>query len=111
MTGDLGRETEADGALEDARHLGIDLSPEDLRAEPGAGVWPENVAAVKAFLAVATQWRFRPLGEGRSLATGLDYTAARAGLEMDGIKVTPDLWSKIRVIEAGAVVAMNEAMR
>lgn len=38
---------------------------------------------------------------------GLDYQGARAGLDLSGLEVTPDLWDRIQLIEAGAVAAMN----
>lgn len=61
------------------------------------------MAAVDAFLAVDSQWRQSP--KGRFL--GLDYTAVRAGLDLAGIEVTPDLWSDVQLIEAGARRALN----
>lgn len=42
------------------------------------------------------------------ITTGLDYAGARAGLEMAGIEVTPDLWADLQVIEAGALAGMRE---
>ena len=38
---------------------------------------------------------------------GLDYAAARAGLDLAGIEMTPDLWSEVRAIEAGAIEELN----
>ena len=38
---------------------------------------------------------------------GLDYTAVRAGLELAGIEMTPDLWSEVQLIEAGACKGLN----
>jgi len=40
---------------------------------------------------------------------GLDYTAARAGLRMSGIRITPQLWAEVQVIESAAVAAMRES--
>lgn len=40
---------------------------------------------------------------------GLDYTAVRIGLRAAGLKIDPDTWRDFRLIEAGAVEAMNEA--
>ena len=98
---------EEDDALADARRWGID--PDLVRPAEDAptGVWPEHVAAVEAFLAIAGQWRM-VAGMGGLLALGLDYTAARAGLDLAGFNVTPDLWADIQVIEAGAKAVMNE---
>lgn len=70
------------------------------------GVWPQNEAAVRAFLAIDSQFRFTPAGDG-SLATGLDYAGARAGFRLAKLKVTPATWSDVQVIEAAAVAALN----
>ncbi len=94
----------------DAARFGID---EESRAALKAGlddghegVWPQNVAAVQAFLAVQTQWRI--LAGATGLAwLGLDYGAVTAGLAAAGIAVTPALWTELRVIEAGVVARMN----
>jgi hypothetical protein len=40
---------------------------------------------------------------GAGTVIGLDYAAARAGLEAEGIEVTPEVWRDLRAIEAGAV--------
>lgn len=66
------------------------------------------MAAIEAFLAVSTQWRFAGGGMGRLLALGLDYAGARAGLALAGIPVTRELWSDVMLIELGARTAMNE---
>lgn len=78
-----------------------------LRPDPNAGVWPENVAAVEAFLVCSSQWRMVD-GMSGMRVIGLDYAGVKAGLELAGIEVTPDLWSDIRLVEAGARTAMNE---
>jgi hypothetical protein len=67
---------------------------------PAFALWPGQEAPVRAFLAVATQWR-----QG---GTGLDYAGCRAGLEAEGITVTPDIWRGLRAIEAGAVEGFRE---
>lgn len=87
----------------EARAFGID--PETL-PRPGHdddGLWPRHEAALDAFLAIAGQWRVAP--SGRFL--GLDYAAARAGLDLAGIEMTPDLWSEVQEIEAGARTGLN----
>lgn len=77
------------------------------------GVWAENVDVVTAFLAASTQWRTASIGGGfapsRIMYLGLDYAAARIGIEMAGIAVTPSLWNGLRVMEAEACSALNEA--
>ena len=79
-----------------------------LRAREAAqeGVWAQHVPAMVAFLAVAGQWRVVATGS-RVMALGLDYAAARAGLDLAGIEMTPRLWEQVRVIEAGAMETMN----
>ncbi len=44
---------------------------------------------------------------GGILWLGIDHAAARAGLEMAGIGVTPQLWAEVRQIEAGAREGLN----
>lgn len=99
-----------DEALSDAARFGIDLSEADLREanRDEDGVWAENADAALAFLAIATQWR-AAMGDMGLIRTGLDYAGARAGLEMAGVMVTPDLWGRVQAIEAGALAAMAEA--
>ncbi len=74
------------------------------------GVWEENVAAVEAFLSVSTQWRVA-VGQTGMIALGLDYAAARVGLDLAGIDVSPGLWSNIQAIEFGAFAALNGGKR
>ena len=70
-------------------------------------VWPENWAAVEAWLVVASQWRATPLADGRVHWHGLDYTGVRAGLELAGIALAPDDWLRLRVMEQAAAAALN----
>lgn len=76
------------------------------------GVWPENAAAVAAFLVGATQWRVLAAGGGlapaRLIWLGLDYAGARAGIEASGIAITPALWRDLTTMEAAAIAALNE---
>ncbi len=97
---------EEDEAQADARRWGIDPALVRPGEDAATGVWPEHVAAVEAFLAIAGQWRM-VAGMGGMLALGLDYAGAQAGLELAGIETTPALWAEIRAIEAGAKAAMN----
>lgn len=95
----------ADEEAEDAAFWGVD--PEEAE-DAGEGLWPENLPAVRAFLAVATQWRTVGLADGSVRVTGLDYVGARAALDALNIEVTPDLWSDVQVIEDGAMAALNK---
>ncbi|MBW4708620.1 DUF1799 domain-containing protein [Roseobacter sp. YSTF-M11] len=72
-----------------------------------AGVWPENVDAVMAYLAVCTQWRIVARADGPMHAVGLDYAGVRDGLKLARIKPSPALWSDLQMIEIGARAAMN----
>jgi Phage related hypothetical protein (DUF1799) len=75
------------------------------------GLWPENLPAVGAFIACATQWRVVGLADGTTRATGLDYAGCRAALDALDVTVTPGLWSDVQMIEAGAIAALNKAKR
>lgn len=84
------------------------LSPDALpSAVIDDGIWPCNLPALRAFLAVDRQWRVASVGMGGVRFLGLDYAGAQAGLALAGIEMTPDLWSDVRVIEAAAVAALN----
>ena len=109
----------ADGALADAVLWGLDDDAvAAIRSSLAAGgqafdgVWPDNVAIVEAFLAAGTQWRtgLRPTRSGPRLVwIGLDYAAARAGIEALGLSITPELWVGLMVMESAAREALNEA--
>lgn len=86
-----------------------------------AGIWPEHVAIVDAFLKVCSQWRIVPRSAGGMISpaggviaptiphlVGLDYAGVRAGLEAEDITITPELWRGLRVMEAAACAAFNE---
>ena len=101
--------------VRDARRFGAsDEDIAEIRAAldgpQGEGVFPDNVAAVEAFLIVATQWRslVRETMDGiRIHFTGLDYAAARAGLELAGVAVEPRVWRQVLQLEATARDALN----
>lgn len=84
----------------EARAFGID--PQTL-PDQSTAVWPDAAPALDAFLAVAGQWRVTPSGR----VIGLDYAAVRAGLELAGIELTPEVWSDVQHIEQGALVGLN----
>lgn len=97
-------EIDADAAL-----WGLD--PALFRSSDGDdGLWQAHIPAMEAFLTVASQWRMIPRQEGAMLHLGLDYTAARMGFAMAGLKVPPEVWADVQVIEAGAVAALNRKM-
>ncbi|PHP17651.1 hypothetical protein CG471_21760 [Sphingobium sp. IP1] len=81
---------------------------QDLREErPKFGVFPENMATVNAFLTVASQWRMTPLALGKVYWQGLDYTAAKAGLDLAQISLTPAQWAGVQLMEDTARAVLN----
>ncbi len=64
-----------------------------------------------AFLAAASQWRAVSIGGGLAPARlywiGLDYAGARAGIELSGITITPELWAGVQIMEDEARNALN----
>lgn len=71
------------------------------------GLWPENAPALEAFLAVTTQWRVVATAKGPLFFAGIDYQGARAGFDLAGIAMTPEVWADVQMIEAGAWGALN----
>ncbi|UFZ05454.1 DUF1799 domain-containing protein [Bradyrhizobium ontarionense] len=120
--------------IEDARRAGMDAQsldhlrqalateePETDADQEFDGLWPENVPIVRAFLAVASQWRIVPRSAGGMITPmggtiaptvpvviGLDYAGVRAGLDAEGFAITPELWRGLRTMEAAACAAFNE---
>ncbi|WP_181364443.1 DUF1799 domain-containing protein [Ascidiaceihabitans donghaensis] len=73
-------------------------------------VWAEHIPAFHAFLAVCGQWRAFEV-DGRIVPIALDYTAARAGLKLAGIKIKPKVWADLQTIELAALKAMREKLK
>src|SRR5690606_21130202 len=85
--------------------------PAEDEAAPAAGdfaVLGCNWCAVRAFVAMATQWRYRAAGMTRA-AQGLDYGVVRDVLALLGIKKKrrPGVFEQLRVMEAAALAAMR----
>jgi hypothetical protein len=90
----------------DAAFLGIDLAlldpvkksaPEDLE------VWVENEDALEVFLAMATQWRYAPLGG----IVGMDYPSLNSVMDMLCIEGRKDMFFFIRLMESAALEVIN----
>jgi hypothetical protein len=101
-----------DDAVADAKAFGFPAEViEQLRAASAPmremDVWPDNWPIIHAFTAISTQWRTAPIGMGAYRYLGLDYTAAKAGLELAGITVTTDQWKGVRVMERAATIELN----
>jgi hypothetical protein len=95
-------------------HLSEALAAVSENSAPASdeGLWPENAETVRAFLAVTSQFRVVVIGGGfepsRLLTMGFDYAGVRAGLDAEGIAVTPDLWRGLKIMEDAAAAALNE---
>ena len=82
--------------------------PADLAGhfvEDDMEVWPENWPALELFSALGTQWRV-----GMAGATGLDYTAIMAVMDLQN--TAPEdrrgLFDDVRVMERAALQMMAE---
>jgi len=57
---------------------------------------------VRAFLIGATQWRWLCAGFG-AMPLGLDYAGIRAGCAMAGLRLKPDQFEGLQIMEAEAL--------
>lgn len=96
-------------AAADAEAWGIpaDAIETLLIKPPDYEVWPENVPIVQAFLAITTQWRINTFSTGKAYWQGLDYAAAKAGLELANIKLSPREWAGVQSMERAACAVLN----
>lgn len=95
-------------AIKSAAFFGLTLEL-DL-PEQVAGLWLEHLPAWQAWCEISGQWRTIALSTeagARVVWVGLDYAAAKYGLEMAGISVTPACWAEVRLIEEGATEELN----
>jgi len=78
------------------------LLPEDV-AQQAVAVWPEHWPALELLIAMGTQWR-----TGVSGATGLDYAALPAVMDLMGIARGDrrELFDALRVMERAALETM-----
>lgn len=107
-----------DDALADASAAGLDAAAQaaiarwaiDRTGPASCGVWPDNAAAVTAFLAAASQWRTTIADRNGRVITrflGLDYAGAAIAWSARGIKPDADLFDRLTVIEMAARDALN----
>lgn len=90
LTGWTGADTSSDDA-EDIIVLPIELAP-----------------VVSAFLIGATQWRW--LGAGfAAMPLGLDYAGLRAGCALARLRLSPEEFDGVRVMEAEALQILAKA--
>lgn len=89
--------------------LGSGYGSDRGRHENFAGVWPDNRAAVDAFLAASSQWRTAVAmedGRLRTLWIGLDYAGAAVAWSACGIAPAA-AFGGLRIMEATARDALN----
>ncbi|WIY25065.1 DUF1799 domain-containing protein [Parasedimentitalea psychrophila] len=87
--------------------LGIPLDDIGPGFDQDLGVWAANVDAVEAFLDVTTQFIRLAMPDGTFRVTGLNYPGAQAAWQMAGLKITPDLFAQVQMIERGALAEWN----
>lgn len=80
--------------------------PDELRPEKPTeyGVLPENWDAVCLFLALQTQWNITPSGA----RSGLNYTSVRIVSNLRGMKLTPELFSDLQLMELTVINTERE---
>jgi hypothetical protein len=61
---------------------------------------------MEAFLALCSQWRVAA-GPNGTRPLALDYAAAPAAFDLAGLEVSPETWGQMRIIEQGALAALN----
>ncbi len=96
----------------DAARMRLTL-PEEAPA-PVAELWEMHIPAWRAWCAVSGQMRTEALNtmeSARIVWLGLDYSAAKAGLGLAGIGVSPEEWDEVRTIEGAAVEELNRRGR
>lgn len=62
-------------------------------------VWQENEPALRAFLALETQWRTGSTG----IVLGLRYEGVRAALNMMNVKDQSEIFGNLQVMEQAAL--------
>jgi hypothetical protein len=80
--------------------------PDEMRPEKPTeyGVLPENWDAVTLFLALQTQWNINPSGT----RSGLNYTSLRIVSNLRGVKLTPELFADIQLMEVTLINTERE---
>lgn len=73
----------------------------------GFAVWPENMAVVDAWMIVNSQWNALSLANGQVLWLGLRYGDAKVSLDQAAIALTPEQWSRLRLMERVAAATLN----
>lgn len=71
---------------------------EQMRDKAHLAIWPENWSAIEVFAAMQTQWR-----TGMAGATGLDYAALPAVMDLLQIEDRTQAFKNVRVMEIEAL--------
>lgn len=105
----MGGAPDLEEAARDADEWGLsDMAAELAAEEPeDFGIWPENMGVADAWLVVCTQWNTTALPTGQVLYHGLRYTDVQAGLGGAAIDLSPEDWSKLRLMERVAAAIQN----
>lgn len=83
-------------------------------ADEAVEIWDDHVPAWRAWCAVSGQMRTMPLStmeSARIVFLGLDYAAAKVGLDLAGIEIGPEIWDEVRTIEGAAIEELNRRGR
>lgn len=88
----------------DAEAAAFGLTAEEASGPP-VELWPDNLPAVNAFIAMSTQWRV-----GMNGATGLDYAVVPTVLRLAGVPRAdwPEVFDGLRTMEDEALKTMRE---
>ncbi len=95
----------------DAARMGLTLPEEEPEA---VELWEMHIDAWRAWCAVSGQMRAQALStmeSARIIWLGLDYAAAKTGLDLGGIEVDPETWDEVRTIEGAAIEELNRRGR
>jgi hypothetical protein len=96
----------AGGSSDDLSLLGIPVAAAaSFAPQVEVELWPEHGPALELFAALATQWRV-----GMSGATGLDYSAIAAVMDVHGIAPEDrrERFDELRIMEREALDVMVE---
>jgi uncharacterized protein DUF1799 len=88
--------------------MGASIKGAQIEDDPVLKVWDMNWPAVRAFLALSTQWRRAGM---RGTPVGLDYAAIEPTLKLAGMRRTKTLFPKLQLLEAFALEAFSEVAK
>lgn len=92
-----------DAGLQMAAQLGLPPEHRSSLAAPPLEVWECHWDDMLLFVAMASQWRI-----GMNGATGLDYNALPLVARYKGIRLTPERFEAVQVMENEALLVFGE---